>query len=49
MTREQLDLLIRYINTKIAITRHEAKHSNAPLYLTDDLVSTLAQLEETTS
>lgn len=48
MTREQLDLIIMYINAKVAIALHEAKHSNSPHYLTDNLVGILGQLEDST-
>lgn len=48
MTRQQLDLLIRYINTKVAHAAHEVQHHSAPRYMTDDMVTILAELEEST-
>ena len=49
MTRNQLDLLIKYINTKCAIVDHQGKTGGSvSSSWVDELVETLAELEEST-
>ena len=48
MTRQQLDLLIRYINNKVKLTRPELQGSRAAHQLQDELVEIIAKLEEST-